>query len=46
VTVPARLDSSIKVEGLSFKYWNRDQPALNDINLELPAGVRLGDGSR
>jgi ATP-binding cassette, subfamily B, bacterial len=39
VTVPARLDGSIKVEGLSFQYWNRDQPSLNDINLELPAGA-------
>jgi len=39
VAVPARLDGSIKVEGLSFQYWNRDQPSLNDINLELPAGA-------
>ncbi|MBF8189779.1 ABC transporter ATP-binding protein [Nonomuraea sp. K274] len=39
VTVPARLDGGIKVEGLSFQYWNRDQPSLNDINLELPAGA-------
>jgi len=39
VTVPSRLDGGIKVEGLSFRYWNRDQPALNDINLELPAGA-------
>ncbi|MEV4116334.1 ABC transporter ATP-binding protein [Nonomuraea sp. NPDC049695] len=39
VTVPDRLDGSIKVEGLSFRYWNRDQPSLNDINLELPAGA-------
>jgi ATP-binding cassette subfamily B protein len=39
VTVPARLDGSIKVEGLTFQYWNRDQPSLNDINLELPAGA-------
>jgi ATP-binding cassette, subfamily B, bacterial len=39
VTVPARLDGSIKVEGLSFQYWNRDEPSLNDINLELPAGA-------
>ena len=39
VTVPARLDGSIKVEGLSFQYWNRDRPSLNDINLELPAGA-------
>jgi ATP-binding cassette subfamily B protein len=41
VTVPARLDGGIKVEGLSFQYWNRDQPALNDISLELPAGVMV-----
>ena len=39
VTVPARLDGSIKVEGLSFQYWNRDQPSLNDVNVELPAGA-------
>jgi ATP-binding cassette subfamily B protein len=39
VTVPARLNGSIKVEGLTFRYWNRDQPSLNDINLELPAGA-------
>jgi ATP-binding cassette, subfamily B, bacterial len=39
VTVPARLDGSIKVEGLSFQYWNRDRPSLSDINLELPAGA-------
>jgi ATP-binding cassette, subfamily B, bacterial len=38
-TVPARLDGGIKVEGLSFRYWNRDQPSLNDISLELPAGA-------
>jgi ATP-binding cassette subfamily B protein len=38
-TVPARLDGGIKVEGLSFQYWNRDRPSLNDINLELPAGA-------
>ena len=38
-TVPARLDGSIKVEGLSFQYWNRDAPSLNDINLEFPAGA-------
>ncbi|MGW0810228.1 ATP-binding cassette domain-containing protein [Nonomuraea sp. NPDC002799] len=39
VMVPARLDGTIKVEGLSFQYWNRDQPALNDSNLELPTGA-------
>jgi ATP-binding cassette, subfamily B, bacterial len=38
-TVPARLERGIKVEGLSFQYWNRDQPSLDDINLELPAGA-------
>jgi ATP-binding cassette subfamily B protein len=37
--VPARLDGGIKVEGLSFHYWNRDQPSLNDVTLELPAGA-------
>jgi ATP-binding cassette subfamily B protein len=40
-TVPARLDRGIKVEGLSFRYWNRDQPSLNDISLELPAGAMV-----
>jgi ATP-binding cassette subfamily B protein len=39
VTVPVRLDGGIKVEGLGFQYWNRDQPALDDIDLELPAGA-------
>lgn len=39
VTVPARLDDGITVEGLSFQYWNRDQPSLTDINLKLPAGA-------
>ena len=38
-TVPARLDGGITVEGLSFRYLNRDQPALNDVSLELPAGA-------
>jgi ATP-binding cassette subfamily B protein len=39
VTVPARLGGGIKVEGLTFRYWNRDQPSLNDVTLELPAGA-------
>jgi ATP-binding cassette, subfamily B, bacterial len=39
VTVPARLDGGIKVEGLSFRYWNRDQPALDDVSVEFPAGA-------
>ncbi|WP_150253345.1 ABC transporter ATP-binding protein [Nocardiopsis deserti] len=39
VAVPARLDGGIRVEGLGFQYWNRDQPALSDIDLELPAGT-------
>lgn len=37
--VPARLESGIKAEGLGFRYWNRDQPSLSDIDLELPAGA-------
>jgi ATP-binding cassette, subfamily B, bacterial len=37
--VPARLDGGIKLEGLSFQYWNRDRPSLDDVNLELPAGA-------
>ncbi len=27
------------MEGLSFRYWNRERPSLNDVNLELPAGA-------
>jgi ATP-binding cassette subfamily B protein len=38
-TVPARLDRGIKAEGLSFQYWNRDEPSLHDVSLELPAGA-------
>jgi ATP-binding cassette, subfamily B, bacterial len=38
-TVPTRLDGGIKVEGLSFRYWNRDQPALDDVSVEFPAGA-------
>ena len=37
--VPTRLDGGIRLEGLSFQYWNRDQPSLNGIDLELPAGA-------
>jgi ATP-binding cassette subfamily B protein len=37
--VPARLSGGITVEGLSFQYWNRDRPSLNDVSLELPAGA-------
>ena len=37
--LPARLQRGITVEGLGFQYWNRDQPALSDIDLELPAGT-------
>jgi ATP-binding cassette subfamily B protein len=39
VTVPARLHGGINVEGLSFRYWNRDQPSLADVSVELPAGA-------
>ena len=38
-TVPSRLHGGLTVEGLSFQYWNRDRPSLNDISLELPAGA-------
>ncbi|WDZ93469.1 ABC transporter ATP-binding protein [Nocardiopsis sp. HUAS JQ3] len=38
VAVPARLESGIRVEGLGFRYWNRDRPALSGIDLDLPAG--------
>ena len=37
--VPARLTGGIKMEGLEFHYWNRDQPSLRGIDLELPAGT-------
>jgi ATP-binding cassette subfamily B protein len=39
VAVPARLDDGIRLEGLGFRYWNRDQPALSGIDLEFPAGA-------
>ena len=39
VPVPARLEAGIRVEGLTFRYWNRDQPSLTGISLELPAGA-------
>ncbi|MEU8709158.1 ABC transporter ATP-binding protein [Streptomyces sp. NPDC048565] len=39
VKAPVGLERGIKVEGLSFRYWNRDEPSLNDIDLELPAGA-------
>ncbi|XKK40135.1 ABC transporter ATP-binding protein/permease [Nocardiopsis sp. ARC36] len=39
VTVPARLEGGIEVEGLGFRYWNRDRPALSGIDLALPAGA-------
>ena len=39
VAVPTRLVGGITVEGLSFRYWNRERPSLNDVNLELPAGA-------
>ncbi|MES0837917.1 ABC transporter ATP-binding protein [Nocardiopsis tropica] len=39
VAVPARLEGGIEVEGLGFRYWNRDRPALSGIDLALPAGA-------
>lgn len=39
VAVPDLLVGGIRVEGLGFRYWNRDRPALSGIDLELPAGA-------
>ena len=36
--VPARLERGITLEGAGFRYWDRDRPALSEIDLELPAG--------
>jgi ATP-binding cassette subfamily B protein len=38
-TVPSRLTGGIVLEGLGFQYWNRDEPSLNGVDLELPAGA-------
>jgi ATP-binding cassette, subfamily B, bacterial len=37
--VPSRLTDGIRLEGLGFQYWNRDQPSLSGVDLELPAGA-------
>lgn len=37
--VPDRLVSGVRLEGLGFRYWNRDRPALDGVDLELPAGA-------
>ncbi len=37
--VPERLAGGITVEGLGFRYPNRDEPSLSGIDLELPAGA-------
>ncbi len=39
VPVPVRLNRGITLEHLGFQYWNRDQPSLHAIDLELPAGA-------
>jgi ATP-binding cassette subfamily B protein len=39
VPVPDRLAEGIRVQGLEFRYWNRDRPTLNGIDIELPAGA-------
>ncbi|MCK2220425.1 ABC transporter ATP-binding protein/permease [Actinomadura sp. ATCC 31491] len=36
--VPSRLERGITLEGLGFRYGDRDRPALSGIDLELPAG--------
>ncbi|WP_043633833.1 ABC transporter ATP-binding protein [Nonomuraea candida] len=37
--VPSRLERGITLEGLGFRYWNRDRPSLHGVDLELPAGA-------
>jgi ATP-binding cassette subfamily B protein len=37
--VPSRLAGGIVLEGLGFRYWNRDEPSLSGVDLELPAGA-------
>jgi ATP-binding cassette subfamily B protein len=39
VAVPARLSDGIRLEGLGFQYWNRDEPTLRGIDLDLPSGA-------
>lgn len=39
VAVPSRLEHGITVQGLSFRYANRDRPSLDDVDLALPAGA-------
>lgn len=39
VAVPARLHDGIRLEGVGFRYWNRDRPALSGVDLALPAGA-------
>ncbi|MEV4569727.1 ABC transporter ATP-binding protein [Nonomuraea sp. NPDC049419] len=36
--VPSRLERGITLEGLGFRYWNRERPSLSRVDLELPAG--------
>lgn len=36
--VPSRLSSGIALRGVSFRYDGRDGDALNEINLDFPAG--------
>ena len=35
---PRRLQKGMAIESLSFSYPDRDQPALSDVSLDLPAG--------
>ena len=37
--VPAALRHGITLEGLTFQYWNREQPSLDAVDLHLPAGA-------
>lgn len=38
---PLRLNAGIRFEGVGFRYPGQDRPALQDVNLELPAGATV-----
>ncbi|MYU35367.1 ATP-binding cassette domain-containing protein [Streptomyces sp. SID8358] len=37
--VPDALRDGITLEGFTFRYWNREQPSLDAVDLHLPAGA-------
>lgn len=40
-TVPARLHSGIRFEGVEFAYAGKQEPAIGPLELELPAGATV-----